>query len=175
MHIRVLAASALVPPIRDEIDRLCERAYNQDLRPLLDTFADPVHIVGIVDGAIVSHALWITRWLQSDDGPLLRTAYVEAVATDPAHRGRGYASRVVQALIRRVRDFELAALCPADEAEALYARLGWERWRGPLSIRQNDARIATPDEIVMIYRLAQSPPLDLASSLSAEWRTGELW
>jgi hypothetical protein len=27
----------------------------------------------------------------------------------------------------------------------------------------------------MIYRLPQTPVLDLSASLSAEWRAGELW
>jgi aminoglycoside 2'-N-acetyltransferase I len=129
----------------------------------------------VVDGAIVSHALWVTRWLQVNDGPLIRTAYVEAVATAPAHQRRGYASAVLQALVDELHHFELAALCAADDAQCLYRRLGWELWRGPLFIRQANDRVETPGETVMIRRLPKSPSLDLDGSLSAEWRLGEIW
>ena len=113
--------------------------------------------------------------MQPNDGALLRTAYVEAVATDPAHRGRGYASAVLQSLVRELGEFDLAALSPADEAQALYARLGWEPWRGPLFIRQPSGQVATSDETVMIHRLPRTPALDLGGTLSAEWRSGEVW
>jgi hypothetical protein len=57
----------------------------------------------------------------------------------------------------------------------MYARLGWEFWRGPLFIRRAGRLIPTPDEEVMILRLPKTPPLDLEAPLSVEWREGELW
>ena len=100
---------------------------------------------------------------------------MEAVATDPVHERRGYASAVMRTLVSRVAAFQLAALCPSDKGQALYSRLGWEIWIGPLSIRRGADVIETPEESVMIYRLPGSPPLNLAEPLSAEWRPGELW
>ena len=55
---------------------------------------------------IPARVLWVTRWLQVGDGPLLRTTYVEAVAADPARRRRGYASAALQAVIPEVRHFD---------------------------------------------------------------------
>ena len=81
----------------------------------------------------------------------------------------------MRTLVSRVATFQLAALCPSDRGQALYSRLGWERWIGSLSIRQNAGVIETPEESVMIYRLPWSPALDLTAPLSAEWRPGELW
>lgn len=175
MQIRVIPASEMRSNVRRAIHNVCKNAYGEDFRDLIDTFDQPVHVVGSHEGDVVSHALWITRWLQPNDGPLLRTAYVEGVATEPAYQRRGYASAVLQALVQELHDFQLAALCASDQGQPLYARLGWEAWRGSLFVRQGADRIPTPGEMVMIYRLPQSPALDLASSLSAEWRTGELW
>jgi len=104
----------------------------------------------------------------------LRTAYVEWVATHPAHQRRGYASAVMRALIGAIDAFQLAALSTSDLGQSLYARLGWETWRGPLFIRGPAGVLATPGETVMIRRLATTPRLSLDDSLSAEWREGEL-
>ena len=134
-----------------------------------------MHVLALLDDVVVSHALWVTRWLAPGERPPLRTAYVEAVATNPAHQGRGLGSAVMHALVREVGDFELAALCPSDVGQPLYARLGWETWLGPLRIREGAALIDTPDESVMIHRLPQSPRLDLHEPLSAESRPGEWW
>jgi aminoglycoside 2'-N-acetyltransferase I len=175
MQILVIPGTELSREVRESIHVLCERAYGQDLRAGIAEFVDPMHVIGMIDDTIVSHALWITRWLEANDGAPMRTAYVEAVATDPGFQRRGYASAVMRALIAEVKDFQLAALCTSDDGQPLYTALGWEAWRGPLFVRQNTARSSTPGEIVMVHRLPTSPPLDLDSSLSVEWRVGELW
>ena len=175
LEIHVEGSTELSAHERDEILALCERAYGEDLRPAFDTFVEPVHVLALVEGMVASHALWVTRWLAPKGSAPLRTAYVEAVATHPVYERRGFASAVMRTLVSRVATFQLAALCPSDRGQALYGRLGWERWIGPLSIRQGAGVIETPEESVMIYRLPLSPPLDLAAPMSAEWRRGELW
>ena len=71
-------------------------------------------------------------------------------------------------------DYGLAALSPADTG--MYARLGWQFWRGPLSIRMpSGTDEPTSDERVMVLELAGRPKLNLDEPLSAEWREGELW
>jgi aminoglycoside 2'-N-acetyltransferase I len=175
VKIQTSPGASLTARARDEILGLCDRAYSEDLRDAFRSFRDPIHVFATVEGAIVSHALWITRWLAPGDRAPLRTAYVEAVATDPAYQHRGLATAVMKTLIGEVADFDLAALCPSDDGQRLYGRLGWETWCGPLAIRRGTEMIATPDESIMIHRLTGSPPLDLTDPLSAEWRPGELW
>ena len=175
LEIQVRSSAELSAQARDDILALCDRAYGEDLRTAFDEFVDPVHVLATVEGAIVSHALWVTRWLAPGGRDPLRTAYVEAVATDRGHERRGFASAVMRTLVSQVAGFQLAALCPSDHGQALYRRLGWETWIGPLSIRQGADVIETPEESVMIHRLPLSPPLDLREPLSAEWRPGELW
>jgi aminoglycoside 2'-N-acetyltransferase I len=122
---------------------------------------------------MVSHAMWVTRWLQPGNQPPLRTAYVEMVATDPPFQGRGFASAVMRRLATAIDDFELGGLCPAEPM--LYTKLGWVFWQGPLFIRTQEGLVSTPEENIMILRLPKTPLLDLTLPLSGEWREGELW
>jgi aminoglycoside 2'-N-acetyltransferase I len=95
------------------------------------------------------------------------------MATEEAYRGRGLATAVMRRVAAEIRAFELGGLSPGQPG--LYARLGWELWRGPLFIRTADGLLPTPGERVMVLRLPNTPLLDLDAPLSAEWREGELW
>jgi aminoglycoside 2'-N-acetyltransferase I len=173
-QISVITSQTLPGDTRQAIIDLCSRAYEEDFAALFDTFTAEAHVLGYIDEVLVSHALWVTRWLQIDGGPLLRTAYVEAVATEQAHRGQGYASAIMRRVVAEIQAYDLGALSPFSVA--YYERLGWELWRGPLYIRTATETIRTPrDGDVMIMRLPKTPKIDLYTSLSAEWREGELW
>ncbi len=171
--LKVVSSTDLSEGVRQEIVGLCTRAYEEDFTSLWQTFSEAVHVLAYQREILVSHALWVTRWLQAGDLAPLRTAYVEAVATEPAFQRRGYATAVMRRLAKAIAGYELGGLSPSDEA--FYARLGWELWRGPLFIRTESGPQPTPGEQVMILRLKQTPPLDLGASLSAEWRAGEVW
>jgi aminoglycoside 2'-N-acetyltransferase I len=178
-NLEVVAADALGPAARAEIIELCESAYKEDFTRLFELLPDSVHVMARDEhGALVSHAEWVPRWLCPAGLPVLRTAYVEAVATAPDQRGRGFAT----AVLRRVADevlghsmWEIGALSPSDPA--FYARLGWELWKGPLAIRNGGRFEPTSEsERVMILRLPHTPAtLDVNAGLTAEWREGELW
>mgnify|MGYP001766764257 CR=1 FL=1 len=174
LYIKVVQSGDLTGNDRNEIISLCTRAYEEDFGSMFDDFPGSVHILGYADGILVSHAMWITRALQAGNGPVMRTAYIEAVATDKAFRNRGFASQIMRRTAEEIKDFDLGALSPFSEE--YYARLGWEKWKGPLFIRTEKGLVrSAEDEEVMILRLPGTPELDLNDTLSAEWRRGELW
>jgi len=156
-----------------EIHRLCEAAYGTAMTSYFADIGPGEHLLGRLDGVLVSHLMWVTRWLEPEGARPLRTAYVELVATDPVHERRGFATRLLRHLVPLFDEYELAALSPATER--LYLRLGWEYWRGPLAVRRDGALLPTPDERMMIRRLPRTPVLDLDAPLSIEWRPGEIW
>jgi aminoglycoside 2'-N-acetyltransferase I len=172
--LREVVASG-TPSLRREAIALCRLAYDEDLTELFESVGPSVHVTIHEGDLLVSHAMWCTRWLQIDRDPPLRTAYVEAVATHPAHRKRGLASRVMRRLIAEIpNDFAVTALSPA--IIPFYERLGWRPWQGPLSLRMPDGSLVpTPEELVMIQELPGRPPIDLRRPLSIEWRVGEVW
>lgn len=171
--LEVVKGQALSATQRTALVALCNRAYGEDVENLFGTYADPVHVLAYLGSTLVSHALWTTRWLSYEDGPLMRTAFVEMVATEPDYQGRGYASLVMVRLAAEILDFDFAALWP--NFPGWYARLGWVSWQGPLFIRTEDGLLSTPDDEIMVRFLPGTPPLDPNGSLSAEWREGELW
>jgi aminoglycoside 2'-N-acetyltransferase I len=173
LRMQIIAQQDLNQPQRDQIVALCSRAYQEDFSTIVQLPADqPVHILAYATDTLVSHALWFTRIL-SYNGVPLRSAYVEAVATQPAFQGRGYASTLLRDLAGAITSYDLGVLSPFDPA--FYTRLGWENWRGSLFVTTESDRVATPEDRVMILRLPQTPPLDLTGSLCAPWREGEIW
>ncbi|MDE2778085.1 MAG: GNAT family N-acetyltransferase [Chloroflexota bacterium] len=181
---QIVEAGRLTSAVRAEVLGLCNSAYGEDVSHLFAAYTADVHVLARMGRVLVGHGMIVTRWLQAGAGPLLRTAYIELVATAEACRNQGIGARMVRELAgyAAANPYDLAALCPADTG--LYGHLGWQYWRGPLFIRprvspgqkETPALIPTPEERVMILRLPSTPPLDLNQPLSAEWRGGgELW
>lgn len=153
---------------------LCDAAFEEETGPYFGAIGPGEHLIGWEDGELVAHLMWVARWLQPQGMEPISTAYVEMVATTAAARGRGYATRLLEAARPLFDGFELAALSPATEN--LYLRLGWSYWRGSLSSRQHGALTATPEDRVMILRLPGTPAaLNVDTPLSVEWRQGEVW
>lgn len=171
-QIDVLPGASLTARQRAEIIALCSRAYEEDFSSLFEDFAATTHVLAAVGGRWVSHALWIERPLLYN-GARLRSAYVELVATEPALQGRGYASAVLKALAQAITDYDLGALSPSEPA--FYARLGWELWQGELFVMRAGRQYPTPDEAVMVLRLPNTPALDVHGTLTAPWRSGDIW
>ena len=134
------------------------------------------HFLLEADGTIVCHASVVTRQLHVSGVPL-RAAYVEAVATDPAHQRQGLGTQVMRA----VGDFidagtwQLAAL--GTGSQRFYERLGWRVWRGSSSVRTAEGDVATPEEdgYIMVRLTPQSPGIDWSAPISCEWRPGDVW
>ena len=159
---------------RSAIVSLCTTAHQVDFGALFSYLPpDGLHVLAYEDGQLVSHAVVTTRWLQPDNLPLLKTAYVDAVATDPAYQRQGIGSSVMQHLASVIRDYELA--CLETERVSFYTQVGWEEWRGSLASRKGTELMPTPDQKgIMILRLARTPPLDLDGSLTVEY-DGRIW
>jgi len=182
-QLQAIEASRLGEADRAEIVRMCNEAYEEDISHLFSAYDADLHVLARCGPALAGHGMIVTRWLQVGCGPLLRTAYVELVATLAGHRSRGIGAGIMRKLAEQATldEYDLAALCPADTG--IYGHLGWEYWQGPRGRRQGPEPpthltewVLTPEERVMILRLPRTPPLDMTQSLSAEWRAGgELW
>ncbi len=176
MVLRTLRTSELDEAGRAAVVRLCIDAHQEeDFRNLFSYLPpDGLHVLAELGDELVGHAVVTTRWLQPLDLPLLRTAYVDAVATSPAHQRQGVGSAVMSHLASAVVDFDVA--CLETERVSFYARLGWEEWRGPLAGRSAEGLIPTPDQTgVMILRLPRTPELDPDTLLTIEVHPARIW
>jgi len=160
---------------RASIIHVCRTAHQEDEFTHLFSYipSGGIHVLAYREQEVVSHAVATTRWLQPEGLPLLRTAYIDAVATLPAYQGQGIGSTLMRHLATVLSDFEMA--CLQTERVSFYARLGWEVWRGPLAGRRATELLPTPDQQgVMILRLAHTPPLDIDRLLVIEY-AGRIW
>ncbi len=175
MRYKVTDHRLLTVAERRDIVALCSRAYEEEFGEYFEVLDGGVHLLLYEGDRLVSHACWVDRALQQEGHEPLRTAYIEAVATEVDARGKGYATILMEAIAERVKEYPLAALSPADTT--LYARLGWLPWRGPLSVRTMQGIEPAPDESAMVLLTPSTPAwLDLDAPLSCEWRAGpEQW
>jgi aminoglycoside 2'-N-acetyltransferase I len=72
-------------------------------------------------------------------------------------------------------EYEFGVLSTGEHG--FYARLGWQRWRGPSFVMTPTGREATPDDDggLMVLCTDPSRPVDLDSELVASWREGDVW
>jgi aminoglycoside 2'-N-acetyltransferase I len=132
-----------------------------------------VHALAYEGDALVGHASVVMRRLLHG-GRALRCGYVEGVGVRASARRRGHATAMMLALQRVIeRAYDLGALGATDEAVPLYERLGWRRWRGPLSALTPDGVIRTPDDEGAVFVLGEG--LDLDGALTCDWRDGDVW
>ena len=108
---------------------------------------------------------------------IVARADLSAVQYADGEQGRGYASAVLRTVAAQIAldgaPYDVGALSPSDPA--FYARLGWELWGGPLSVRLPEGDIATPDEEIMVLRLKATDDLDVTQPLATNWREGDVW
>jgi len=174
--LRTRRTSALEQRTRDRIVSLCIEAHEDvEFARLFDHLPpEGLHVLGWMRGRLVGHAVVTDRWLQVAAGPLLRTAYVDAVAVSPGVQGRGVGSALMRRLADVITAFDVA--CLQTDRVGFYERLGWEEWRGPLGGRSADGLVPTPQQRgVMVLRLPRTPELDPAAPLSIEASRETIW
>jgi len=165
----------LTPEFLTKLKHMLEETYREPLVEDWEHALGGVHFYIEEDGDPVSHVSVVERLLETG-GQQYRTGYVEAVATRPDRQRRGLGSRVVQAATAHVfEEYELGGLSTGQND--LFARFGWETWRGPTFVRSDSGLERTSDEDggVMVLRTGPSGGVDLDAAISCDWRSGDVW
>ena len=168
----------LVVETRNAIVNLCVIAHQEEDFKNLFTYVPSGgwHFLAFQDGQLVSHALVTTRWLQPEGQPVLKTAYIDAVATLPSAQRHGHGSVLMRHLASAIdREYNIGCL-ETDDQVRFYERVGWELWRGPLAGRSEQGLVPTPEQKgIMVLRLSQTPALNLDSTLTIECQGERIW
>jgi aminoglycoside 2'-N-acetyltransferase I len=172
-ELSIVSTKDLSRAARKSIVLLCTRAFDRDFTDLFTFVVGSMHVLVHRDRMLIGRACWATRWLQPEGYTSLRTAYVDAVATDPAVQGRGVGSAIILRLMREIQHYDLGGL--STPRVSFYARLGWERWHGPTAMQTENGLIPTPDDTVMVLRTRTTPPLDTTTRLIVDYRAGQAW
>ena len=103
LRIEAIASQEVSLAERREIQRLCDEAYGENLSHLFAAYRPDFHVLArLGDEMLIGHAMVVTRWLQAGTCPLLRTGYVELMATHPAWQGKGVGRAVMQVLTQAI-------------------------------------------------------------------------
>lgn len=177
LEITVLPMAAVDQPTRLEIIEVCKAAFNDEefdeLFTIAATSVDPTDVIGRLNGIVVSHGMWSTRRLWLEDGTYLKTAFLDAVATDPKWQGHGFGSAIIRRLCEEISEFDIS--CLTTNRVSFYENLGWERWAGPLATDRNSSVELESGEFAMVWRTPKTPPLNSNSVLTIEGRSGSDW
>ena len=163
--------------VRDELRNLWHRAFGGCFT---DDDADHafggVHVLVSDDGRLVAHASAVPRQIRFGDGPWRTVGYVEAVATDPDHQGRGAGREAMQALHAEIARRWPVALLSTGSATGFYERLGWERWGGLSYTRTREGVVPDGEHGgLMVLRIDPSTTPDLTVAVTCEDRAGDAW
>ena len=179
-RVRRLTSDALTVDEIAEIRALMTAAFGDDEE---ERFGDSdwehalggSHVVVDVEGRIVAHAAVVERDLHVAGRPI-RTGYVEAVATSPDRQGSGFGTLAMVEIGSIIAaEFELGAL--GTGGHHFYERLGWRTWRGPSFVRTATGDEETPDDdgYIMVLVTPTTGPLDPTTTISCDWRAGDVW
>ncbi len=176
LTIKTARTGELDETTRKAIIEVCVDAFKEDIFYELFSYLRPdhLHVMAYQESQLVGHAVVSTRWMQPEGLPILRSAYIDAVAVASAEQGKGIGKVVMQHVASVITDYEIAGL--ETGVPGFYASVGWELWRGPLAGRGKDGLIPTPDQRgVMILRLPKTPPLNLDGLLTIEDQKSRIW
>lgn len=174
--VTVLTTEDLSAAQRSSVIDVCVSAHdNDDFRNLFTYIpSGGRHFLVHRGPELVGHAVVTTRWVQPEGQRVLKTAYVDAVATLPTYQGLGYASAMMGRLAAEIGDYQIA--CLQTDRLAFYERLGWEVWRGALAGRSEHGLVPTPHQRgVMVLELPRTPPIDPKMQLTIECQPGRVW
>ena len=176
--VRFFKTEELDTDTRAAIINLCVIAHQEeDFKNLFSYVSSGAwHFLAFQGEELVSHAIVTTRWLQPEGYSLLKTAYIDAVATLPIAQGRGHGSTLMRHLAKRIDGEYMIGCLETEDRVGFYERLGWELWRGPLAGRSKQGLIPTPEQKgIMVLGLSQTPPLNLESLLTIECQDERIW
>ena len=174
--LKTARTSDLDDATRKAIIDVCVDAFKEAVFYDLFSYLRPVdlHVMAYQDARLIGHAVVSTRWMQPEGLPILRSAYIDAVAVASAEQGKGTGKAVMQHVAAVIPDYEIAGL--ETGVPRFYETVGWELWRGSLAGRGADGLIPTPDQKgVMILRLPKTPPLNLDGLLTIEDQKARIW
>ena len=168
--------AALSPSLARDLRALLDAAFDGDFSDHdWDHAVGGTHVWLTRSQRVVSHGSLVERTITCT-GTRLRVGFVEAVATETAHRRQGCGGAVMKRIGELIRGGHPLGVL-STSAHGFYETLGWERWRGPTFMEGPDGPEATPndDGDIMILRTPRSPRLDLDGAIVCDWRPGDVW
>lgn len=170
--VRRAGTQELDPATLDELRALLDAAFEGGFDDNdFDHGLGGTHLLVEADRHPLAHASVVSRRLYVADR-VLRCGYVESVATQPSHQGRGLGRAVMGAAADVVRSgFEIGAL--STGVPGFYEKLGWRLWLGPVHVVVDGAWVPA-DDCVMVLDVG-TEPIDVRAPIAVDRRAGDSW
>jgi aminoglycoside 2'-N-acetyltransferase I len=173
----VVDSDRIDPETRAQLQELWDRAFGDRFSADdADHAYGGVHVLARAGGRVLAHASAVPRSIRFGEQPWRTVGYVEAVAVDPEHQGRGLGRSVMERLEDEIAARWPTALLSTGRATGFYERLGWERWQG-LSYTRTRTGTVLDGEHGGLMVLRPDPALvpDLSVDVVCEDRPGDAW
>lgn len=126
-----------------------DREYRKWARRLMEKGELVGWIAETVPGrkAVAGGAVWLLEHQPRPGVPAGKTPYLLSMYTDPGHRGRGLATRIVREAMRWSREngYRRMTLHASRFGRGVYRRLGWERtWEMRVVLGRVPGRLRRP-------------------------------
>jgi len=177
-EIQAIRTFRLPAQARRELLDMCNSAFGMPFDALFDMLPpDGLHLLGRIGGRLVAHLVITDRCLRADDGPWLRTAYIDAVATHPQFQRQGNAGTLIRRAVQSCSGrYELLAL--ATDTPTLYAKYGFVKWPGAQMNETEDGtgvEISPEQNNLMVLPCTKAFETDQSATMTANWRPGGGW
>ncbi len=144
----------LTPDLSSFVRRTYDREFGDDSM----VYAIPErHILGSLNGEPVTHVGILQRTITIEQKPLL-IAGVSFLITEPEHRGKGFASLIMNEAVTFVRNelgLAFGLLTCKPRLESLYAGMGWKTVSEPNVFVQPTGNRSCGG-LIMIYECGES-------------------
>ncbi len=174
-HLEVVPAGDAGPAFLGELRTLLWAEFDDFVETDWEHGLGGTHFAVRAEGRLVAHAAVVPRLLYVGDR-VLRTGYVENVATAASAQGSGLATIAMSAANTLIEErYELGALVTGSHG--FYRRLGWESWAGPTFVVEGTEWVRSPeeDDALMVLRFGASADVDLQAGIACEPRPGDDW
>lgn len=171
----VIEVEVLNPDEERKIILMLEKAFEGDFatEDWEHTFGGS-RFLGFLNSELIAHGAVVPREIRVD-GEVLKVGYIEGIAVDPKHWGKGFGSNLMAAISLHCRSEFIFSMLSTDQ-KAFYRSHGWEDFLGQSYVLEEGIEVRTADEDSgLMYLPGLKTGTVSPKKVVCESRSGDVW